>query len=303
LVQHNAYQVEIDHVQGLVSTTAGLATLAVAVGQTVTRGQALGMPLTTEIFFQVLFDGKALDPTSVNRFFATYDCRYVPGKSQHFRPGPDGVPRPSEGVDLYGNVIFYAPAVTSTYVAHVDFGGAGAKTGAGVVGSNADLWNVYTLTGFVAQVEYGCGGAEGLVFPVAPIFSLDHASGEELPLRLERLIEPALGQTGTTAQFDSMLSTWIGGFDGPTPRETLFGLRQLPSGPVSLILYAHDASEFTVTVNGTPSVQSVAGGVATEFMDGVNYRRFDLVLPYRAHVTVSALGYLSGLSVYQALTP
>lgn len=298
LIQHNTYQVELDHGQGLTTVVGGLATVSVVLGQTVTRGQALGMPLTREVFFQAFFGGSALDPASLNRFFLTYDERFVPGKSLYFRPGPDGVARPNLlEVDFYDGSVFYQPPQSTDYRVHVDFGGTGAKSGPGLLGSADDQWNLYALMGFVAQVDYGCGGTEGLVFDTSPVFTLDSFSGEELPLRIERLIEPAIGQTGSTVQFDPMLSTWIGGFDGMTPVETLFALRHLPAGPVSIILYAHDESEFTVEVDGVPTVQSVTGGAATNFEDGVNYRRFDLVLPYRAYVTVSAQGYLSGMTL------
>src|SRR3546814_35123 len=82
-------QVVIDHGSGIKTVLHGMSTLSVRPGQDVSRGDVIGAPMTSEVFFAVLFNGQPHDPATINRHFRAQNEKYVPGQGGKLRFAPD----------------------------------------------------------------------------------------------------------------------------------------------------------------------------------------------------------------------
>jgi hypothetical protein len=181
----NSYQVVIDHGFGLKTVVHGLQSVAVNVGQSVSRGQALGTPLTTEVFFAILYNGSPYDPMGINRHFTAQNGNVVPGQGGYFRFSPDFKVR-----DLSNNKVSTLIDGTRYFVndncskppvlINVDFNGSGNKVGLAATGIGpTDYWNVYTPVAFTAEVDVvtPSGVGNGLSSALQAYYKFDETSG------------------------------------------------------------------------------------------------------------------------------
>lgn len=301
LAGKKVYEVTINHGNKVTTFVSGLASVQVARGSSVVRGEALGPSLTGEIHFRILLLGEALDPAGLGRHFALYNGQYVPGQDRNIRFAPDKVSRdPSSGflVRLYNNLRYFKDLLPGTYLLNVDFNGSGAKTGAAATGVDGlDFWNVYEPTDFYTSGTYACG--YGTVFSSSPVVYLYDYQAMKSAAWLEKLIEPASPFYGSGPSWDPMLGTWIGGYAGVIPTELFFNIRNLPVGSFDLFLYGFQGpATLMVSVNsGAIDTQVINPTATPSFVEGVNYARFSVTVPFGGILNVKVFGYASGLQI------
>lgn len=306
------WQVIIDHGEGVSSVVHGLASVHCGVGQVIGRGDALGPTFADEVFFSVLHQGKAYNPSSVNSHFITQNGSQVIGQGGALRFAPDKIIRNLAGeVQTYvtGSLQFFVNLFcrVDTLLLNVDFNGNGTKQGAAVAGvTETDYWNVLAPLDFTSTASSSCYPSQpsGTRFSANPVVFINDFANRPSVVRLHRKVQQNFG--GTDAFFDTMLSTYVGGYVGLTPRENTFEIRGLQGGTYALYLYANsvsggNASTFNVSINGgAPTVKANTPGVSTVFVENENYVKFTLSLSVGDIVTVQALGFLSGMQVFKA---
>ena len=300
---NNSYQVVIDHGAGVRTVVHGLQSVAVGVGQNVTRGQVLGTTLNSEVFFAVLFNESPYDPTSINRHFSSQDGNKVIGQGGMLRYAPDiGVRDLSDGImsTLISGLRYFVPLTCAKppFLVNIDFNGNGEKVGLAATGISAsDYWNVYTAVDFTQTNNYiGCIGS---TFNISPVVPLQNYAGVLSTARLER-VSPMTDDAGSDDRFDEMLSTWIGGDNG-APIENTFKVKGLPAGTYTVYLYAGESGEttdfYTFVNSGTPALASVTPTAATSFILNDNYVAPQFVLSAQDVLTIKAVGYWAGMQI------
>lgn len=300
-----SYAIVINHGQGVRTVVHGLQSVLVTGSQAVQRGQLLGYAADVEVFIGVNVNGSYVDPSCVNRHFVAQDGNVAPGYGGFLRQAPDILIRSAGTVVSYllSGLRFFSSVPPPPVLFNIAFNGNGLKTGLAATGvAPTDFWNAYAPVNFAASYSYACfsGGAQS--FSSAPTLPLLDYSGTAGPVWLERL-NPMLAISGSTASWDEMLASWLGGYAGSTPYTNTFNIRGLPPGGYSVYLYANQAmglaaSTFMVSVNGgTPTSLSNSPTTTPVFLNGENYVVFSVVLPYAGKITVSSIGYLSGLQV------
>lgn len=316
-----SYEITIIHGEGITSIVSGLASVSVQPGNYISRGDVLGIAMSREIFFGVSYNGEVFSPHELGRHWR-FQGEYVPGQAGKLRFAPDKLIRNFAGTvasTLYGGIRFFIDTITGfkPLLVNVDFNGNGNKQGTAVLGiADDDYWNVYAAGAFnwlsnvnVCTYYYyyysstgWCGPTK--VFNVSPQTWLMDYTGAKSPVWLER-IAVATAAAGTLANWDEMLSTWIGGFSGMTPEENFFSIRGLVAGSYRLCLYSDPmnripaiGSIFGAAVdNGTPVWKTTVAAPATSFVENVNYVTYDLTVPAGSVITVKAYGYFDGLQV------
>lgn len=307
----NSYQVVIDHGEGVRTVVHGLSSVSVTVGQQVSRGDVIGTPLTTEVFFAVLYQLNAYDPQSISRHFKVQDGNAVVGQGGLLRYAPDFRVREfAEGIvsTLVTGWRYFVPesCAVPDFLVNVDFNGDGSKSGEAASGVGAtDYWNVYTpisfesvLTAHGAGYGYGCVGYEFTADPV--VYLLDYAQ-VRTPVWFERQV--MVSNAGTSSWFDAMLSRWAGGYNSGVPYENTFSLREVPPGDYVLYLYANegtppDTSTFYVSVDaGAPTVKSNTPTLTAAFVDNGNYVQYPITLAAKGTIHIKAYGYIAGLQL------
>jgi hypothetical protein len=307
----NSYQVVIDHGSEVRTVVHGMSSVSVQVGQSVTRGDVLGTPLTEEVFMAVLFQGNAYDPQTINRHFKVQNGNIVVGQGGLLRYAPDFAIRDlSDGIisTLVDGWRYFVNDDCSmpNVLVNIAFNGNGSKTGLAANGIAAtDFWNVYTPVSFDQVVVttgggygYGCVGLEFTNDPV--VYLLDYAQ-VETPIWFERQF--MVSNAGTSSRFDPMLSRWAGGYNSGTPYENTFSLRDVPPGNYVLYLYANegtppDTSTFYVSVdNGAPTVKTNTPTGTAAFVVDRNYVQYPLTLTAKSTIHIRCYGYIAGLQI------
>ncbi len=295
------YEVYINHGSDVRTKVSGLDSVAVLPGVTVQRGDVLGIPKTSQVHLRIFLLGQPLDPAVLGAHFALYDGRYVPGQDRTIRFAPDRVPRdPSSGylVRLYQGLRYFRDLLPGTYLLNVDFNGSGSKAGQAATGVDGlDYWTVYEPSDFTAVGTYACG--YGTLFSSSPLLWLYDYRASRSAARIEKLIEPPSPFYGSAPSWDPMLGTWIGGYSGMIPTETFFNVRGLPVGTFDVYLYAFQGqATFMVSVNsGAISTQVITPTATPSFVEGDNYARFTVSIPFGGILNVKAFGYISGLQI------
>ena len=99
------------------------------------------------------------------------------------------------------------------------------------------------------------------IYSADPVIPLRDSNGNRSVIKLER-VEPLTADAGAGAEFDPMLSTWVGGFDGfMVPVSNTFRLTSIPPGAYNLYLYASPAgapTDFYAAVNSASPILKTA---------------------------------------------
>lgn len=314
---HQTLEVKIDHGGYVYTTIHGLASVVFPVGQYVTRGDAIGTAKTTEIFFQLFYRNSPLDPATYSSFFRGYDGGKVPGKARKLRAGPDFITRAISDTVSYvmGGIRYFVDKYCTKppVLVSIDFNGDGSKIGLGVVGFGAsDHWNVYAPADFSSTDSYACYYTLDLyyttslryaIYSADPVILLRDSNGSRSVIKLER-VEPLTSEAGSSVEFDPMISTWVGGFDGfMVPITNQLRLTSIPPGAYNLYVYASPAgaqTDFYVAVNSaSPTLKTAACNTGlTSFVLDDNYVVYEnLVLSEGDVLTISASGALAGLQL------
>jgi len=304
-------EVTIDHGLGVSTVVGGLGEVSVHTGMSISRGTRLGLPVSDEVFLGVYFNGSAMNPVVVSRHFRTLSENWVPGQGGKLRFAPDRVTRTTnEGIlsTVVSGVRYFVNALVGTpnYLLSIDFNGSGAKTGLAAAGfTGTDFWNVYAPTAFTETVDASChfSAYAGRAFSATPFQWLHDYRGAKTSVRLEK-VAPLSTDAGSHASFDSMLATYVGGYDMfSVPITNEFNLKGIPPATYTLFLYADttsgpNATDFYVSVNaGAPTVLTNAPTGAGTFVENDNYVKVNLVLSSDDVVAVKANGFLSGLQL------
>jgi hypothetical protein len=302
------FELTITHGQGIQSTVAGLATLAVQPGDAVGRGDVLGQAATDEVFFAVRYNGEVFSPHELSRHWQLQG-EYVLGQSGNLRFAPDKLIRDLSGGNestLFNGVRYFSSA--KPLLVNVDFNGNGTKTGLGATGlSSTDYWNSFVSGAFswVNNVNVclaACGQTK--VFNRSPQTFLRDSTGTLSAVWLER-VAAASSAAGSLSAWDAMLSTWIGGWSGAVPEHNFFSIRGLSEGTYRLFLYASTFGRSPATDttfgagvdNDLPDFKNTTATLLTSFVENRNYVKYDLVLPVGSHISVEAYGYFDGLQL------
>lgn len=298
------YEVVIDHGQNIFSITSGIRSTQLQAGVSIERGDVIGPLVTNECFFSVQINGVTVNPISISRHFVPMQEQQVPGQGHKLRFGPDTILRSlADGVVfIVYSVLRYFLPMPSQLLFNVDFNGNGTKTGFAATGlAQQDYWLVYNAGAFTASSSgyyYYCAGT---VYSSNPQVFLYDSKQNKTGVRLER-VASAAGTAGSSSQFDTMLSTWIGA-NGGTPEENFFAIKGLPAGSYDLYLYANEGvlpftSTFYVAVdNAAPVSKSTAPTVTAAFVEDSNYVKFSVTVGSSSSVSVKAYGYLAGLQL------
>lgn len=300
--------VVLDHGNSVITTVGGLSAAQVTVGQTVLRGDLLGGLLGSQMYFSVTVGSKTVNPMALSSHWQMQNSNVVTGQGGNIRFAPDRLLRDfsnnvsvllNNGRHYFNNLTGFAPLLIN-----VDFNGDGSKTGAGVVGTVGDYWNVYAPVNFNATLASGCTNYtfSYYAFSAEVVLSLQAAGACASSVLLER-VAPLFSAAGSGTSWDSMLKTWIGGYLGPVPYENTFKLRGLPAGNYNLYLYADRgsapaASTFYAAVNaGTPTALANTPFATTVYTQNCNYVVYNFSVPLGGSITFKAVGYLSGLQL------
>jgi hypothetical protein len=308
------YVVTVDHGNDILTTVHGLASCAVKMSQSVRRGDALGAPLTDEIFFQVKRGGTPFNPNSISRHFRVQDGAHALGRTGYLREAPDRQ-RPTFAAQVRQIIVrgiryFVSLFPKPPILVNIDFNGS-AYTGPAAVGASGDYWNPYESVDYQAVVGgCYCGYAYGtpeacFTYSAIPyLYLLDHAQVDRR-IWLER-VSPIADSSGTTPTWDTMLGTWIGGYDSGVPYSTVFRIHGLPPGNYSLYLYSDQTylgsgTDYYVQVDSGP-VQHAAltptGALAWTQND--NYVLFSgLSLVSGSTLRIEVLGFVAGLQLHR----
>lgn len=311
LQRASSFEVVIDHGNDLFSRLHGLSDTVVSRGQYVERGEIVGTPLDTWIFWQVVWRGNPTDPLRLNPHLTPFDGGQVIGKGRYVEAAPDVTNRSLVGrvlSFLQAGIRYFVGNPCATLLINVDFNGNGQKTGKAADGVAADdYWNVYAAVDFTITYVPACdfNGQQGQQFSSDPAIYLKDYRGVELPVRLEK-VAPLTSDSGSELFFDPMLSTYIGGYSGMSALVNTFVIRGLPAGNYLLYLYANngtvpDTSSFQVTVlGGSPDTRGTTPTSEADWVEDRNYVLFALAVTAGQTVTVQASGYLAGMQLRQS---
>lgn len=299
--------VRIDHGCGIKTYVHGLSQVAVPYGP-ITRGSLLGQAAQNQVFFGVEYNGVLMDPTHINQHFGMMDGDLGYQKERKLRQAPDLITTAVSLIEstLWQGIRYFIPPTPIPVRFDLDFNGQGNKIGAAVVGAPDDVWNKIPAIDFAPMSNgygyyaYYCYG--GVTFPNAQGFFLNDFSGQATKVWFERGVLTA--DAGQTLFFDPMLSSWVGGYTGITPRLNSFTLRNLPAGTYDLYLYANggatvDSTTFYCSVNyAAPAVKTATPTSTAAWVEDANYVQFgSLTVPLKGNITVAAYGYLAGLQL------
>jgi len=292
------YEVTIVHSGGVQTVVAGLASLAVRPGDAISRGDILGQPATSQIFFGVRYLNEMFSPHELGRHWRTQN-EYVPGQAGNLRQATDKLIRNFAGTiasSIYQGIRYFVDLIRGfkPLMVNVDFNGNGSKVGfAGLGLTDADYWNVYAAGAFnwqnnvsgcysyatyVSADDYRYVYVYPYLYTYSYPYSYFYAYGlcgqtkvfnqnpqmwlnDSTDIKSPVWIEragPATSASGTYATWDAMASTWIGGWSGGIPEENSFALRGLPAGTYKVACYASSFGRYFTT--GTTFFVSVNNG-------------------------------------------
>jgi hypothetical protein len=318
------YHVTLDHGYGIVSVIGGLSSVQVTLGQFVDRGQVLGAPMSNQLFVRVEVNGQPLNPIKINPVWKVLNPDVVPRFGGFLRYGPDKLLRTlSQGLNaLYYNGLTWFSGANRRFLLNLDFNGTGDKQGWAATGfTNTDYWNVISTNSLVANPATECsygpfnvygywfGSGEQFAnlqfstFNNSPVLCLKDYLEKQSPVVLLRLANQAM-TAGNSVSWDSMLGTWIGGYDlSGAPEINRFCLVGVPRGNYKLYLYANNGtppntSTFQVALaNSYPQSKTLVTTSLPEFVENGNYVVFDLNAPTKTRIYITVFGYLSGLQL------
>jgi len=301
----NSVVVRIDHGLGIKTLVHGLTTVTAQYGA-VSRGQLLGYAAQTQVFFAVEYNGTFQNPTSINQHFGLMSGSLGFQKQGDLRQAPDLVTTAVTLIQslLWRGIRYFIPSAPIPVLFNLDFNGQGNKTGLARVGfTSADLWNVITALDFApipVAPGYGyCAG--GVTFPATMGLFLNDFHGFPTKVFLERGLLTA--SAGLAAFFDPMLSSWIGGYAGASPKLNSFTIRNLPKGTYDVYVYANGGataqlSTVYLSVNGgIPLVQTINTTGTADWVENGNYAHSQQVIPVAGQLTFAVYGYLSGVQL------
>lgn len=161
LDKHQTFEIRLDNGGYITTVVHGLSSVSIVVGQYVTRGDILGYARTTEIFFQMVYRSKTVDPASMSHFFRMYDGGKVPDKVRQVKAGPDFISRAVSRTwsMLIGGIRYFFDRYASKpeLLISIDFNGNGEKTGPAATGiTSIDYWNVYDPVEFSTSSSAAC---------------------------------------------------------------------------------------------------------------------------------------------------
>ena len=290
--------VRIDHGKGVKTWVHGLATIGCGYGP-ITRGTQIGTAQGPCIFFGVEHNGKLQNPAIINPNFGIQDGFLNQGKQRLVRQAPDTITKVFSDIhSLIGSgVRYFFPPFPQQVLFNLDFNGNGTKSGAAVMGSASDVWQVVNPLDFAPLPMpgyYNCYG--GTFFPAEQGFFINDYSGARSVVYFERHVLTA--SSGTNSFFDPMLSTWVG---GSPPILNSFSIRNLPGGVYSVYVYTNggttsEASTIFAAADFSVPISQTATPVALpQWIEGGNYVKFSLTVSNRGSVTIAVYGYLAGL--------
>lgn len=316
------YEITVNHAHGISTVISGLDSLAIHPGNYVSRGEILGSTLQGEIFFGARYNEQWLNPAELNWHFRL-EGEFVPAQIGNVGFAPDRVVRNFAGTVvsvLYGGLRYFVDHVRgfTPLLINVDFNGNGTKKGFAALGFTSDdywnvyaagafTWNVNTLGCFFASTQtyaLACGGP-GRTFSQSPQTWLKDATNTKSTVWLERVAQ-ASGASGSAASWDTLTSSWIGGWNGGIPEENFFSIRGLPAGTYRLCLYADTlwrtpdiSTNFYAAVDADMPVGKSTMSITpiSDWLEDYNYVRYDLTLATGSVINVKAYGYFDGLQV------
>lgn len=269
------FQITIDHGGHVSTVIQGLTSVDVVVGQYVTRGDRLGLPRTTEIFFQLFYLNSPLDPATFSSFFRGFDSGKVTDKGHQLRAGPDFLDREESGTVSYliGGVRYFVDEQCDkpSLLVNIDFNGS-LKTGLAAVGlySN-DYWNSYNPVFFgslpgdtcmtiinprmVMDVDGDDSGAETITFESGVLF--------------ETLVHSSPFDNGTSA-----ISFLFGSTDNIPSIDTITSTTTFSSGAIAGTVFIG-----TGTDNAATSVVFYRGTLADVVIYGLG-TDYPFIMPY-----------------------
>lgn len=318
LVFAHSVAVRIDHGCGIKTYVRGLRSAAVRYGP-VTRGTLLGRALQEQVFFGAEFNEVPVDPTHINKYFGFMDGVLGSTKGGKLHQAPDVITSAVSLIEslLWQGALYFLPTPPIPILLNLDFNGQGAKSGAAAIGEPGDAWNKVPALDFSPFVNsvcpyYGLAGqggylycCGGVTFPDSQGVFLNDFRGQATKVWLERGVLTAAA--GQTPFFDPMLSSWVGGYTGITPKLNSFTLRNLPAGTYDLYLYSNggataDSSTFYCSVDhGAPTIQVATPTLAAAWVQDGNYVKFTgLAVTTKGSVTIAAYGYLAGLQLLRS---
>ena len=211
-----SFEVIIDHGHEVFSVISGLQSVAVVRGEVVQRGQVVGLPVTTEVFFGLRWLQKFYDPASINRHFTVQNRNEVAGQGNRVRFAPDKILRDLSGgfiKVLFGTVGFFVDKLNrpTPLLINVDFNGSGSKTGPAATGrSPDDFWNVFAPMVYTDPAMYygnACGEPEELPSVSQVTISPDSVIGSGVVTGTVFLSRPApAGGMGVALHSNSVLA-------------------------------------------------------------------------------------------------
>ena len=314
-----SYEVTIDHGHRVFTHLKGLATANVAMDAKVYRGDVIGMPAVSEIFFAVRYGNEWFNPNEINRHFNLQD-EHVPAQVGKMRFAPDKLMRNLAGAVtsvVYNSVRYFTGAAQGfqPMLLNVDFNGNGLKIGTASLGyTSDDHWNIFapgafswTEGGYPGCYACGYGASYGVTpkfFNKSPQTWLLDYKQIKSSVWLERILA-ASAASGALTSWDQMLSTWIGGWSGAVPEENFFAVRGMVAGTYRLCLYADTIGRspatpttFYVSIdNGTPISKTTSPTATPVWTENGNYVKFDLTVPAQGVVYVKSYGYFDGLQL------
>jgi hypothetical protein len=311
---NTTYEIIIDHGNDISTVVHGILTHQVKVGQPVTRGDLIGVPLSREVFFQIRWQGQSYDPSTASRHFRVQDGQRAIGRTGYVREAPDMLAHNffnAVRLVLYNGIHYFVNILGSKpdFLVNIDFNGTGTYTGQAFIGTPGDYWNAYVPVVFTEDSRdcycvapsYAYGSCFTYSTPAVVNLKNNHAS--DIGTWLEK-IAPITGSSGTTPTWDTMLSTWIGGFSGGIPVQTTFKLHSLPPGTYELYLYSDQTdagfgSDYYAQIDSGPIFHKATSpsGAVTWLQDD-NYVVFtNLVIVPGSILQVEVLGFLAGLQI------
>lgn len=301
------YAVVINHGLDIRTVVHGLASVDGLGARQVVRGIRLGLPAAQEVWFGIQVGGTYFDPQQINRHFVVQDGYWVSGQGGFLRQAPNIMAQAVGSVisAVASAVRYFWPVPNRALLFNLDFNGNGSKIGLAAVGVTAtDYWNATAPSDYGPTYVYTCVSAS-TTYPMTPVFFMRDYTGTATAVAYERVTLSSFG--GTSAWFDPMLSTWIGGYTGSGPRENSFNLRNLPVGNYLFYFYANDGtppdtSTFYVAVNsGSPAGKTNTPTVVAAWVEDGNYVVLPVAIAALTDVVhVQMFGYASGCQIYRA---
>lgn len=297
--------VRIDHGAGVKTWLHGLDQVSVGFGP-VTRGQRVGVSALGQVFFAAEQHGQLIDPTFLNANFGLQDGFINVANQTKVRHAPDLLTTAVSDIAsaLYSGIRYFLPPVLPVRL-NVDFNGNGTKSGPAAIGEAGDVWHsVSPLDFFATPTTYQA--CVGVTFQAAQGFFLTDWRGAATKVYLERIELTA--SAGSSAFFDPMLSRWVGGYTGITPKLNSFSIRNLPKGTYRVYVYSNggttsDPTSAYVSVDGgAPTLATLTPVGTAAWVETRNYVKFTSLAVVQGKITFSLYGYLAGVQVERTAT-